>query len=38
MDELWEDRRRAKQWGDEGRQRYDDLNISWGNVLERLLE
>ena len=38
MDELWEDRRRAKQWGDAGRQRYDDLNISWGNVLERLLE
>jgi glycosyltransferase involved in cell wall biosynthesis len=37
MDTLWEDRERARQWGDAGRQRYDDLHIDWGNVVEKLL-
>ena len=37
MDSLWEDRERARQWGDAGRQRYDDLHIDWGNVVEKLL-
>jgi glycosyltransferase involved in cell wall biosynthesis len=38
MDDLWDDRRRAGQWGDAGRQRYTDLRIDWGNVLEKLLQ
>jgi glycosyltransferase involved in cell wall biosynthesis len=38
LDELWEDRNRAKQWGEAARQRYSDLKIDWSNVLERLLE
>ena len=38
MDELWEDRDQARQWGEAGRQRYSDLRIDWGTVLERLLQ
>ncbi|HXM43449.1 MAG TPA: glycosyltransferase family 4 protein [Bryobacteraceae bacterium] len=38
MDDLWDDRDRAKQWGDAGRQRYSDLRIDWGNVIENLLQ
>jgi hypothetical protein len=38
MDDLWNDRERARQWGDAGRQRYSDLRIDWGNVLENLLQ
>ena len=38
MDELWEDRARARRWGEAGRQRYSDLRIDWGTVLERLLQ
>jgi glycosyltransferase involved in cell wall biosynthesis len=38
MDDLWDDRERAKQWGDAGRQRHSDLRIHWGNVLENLLQ
>jgi glycosyltransferase involved in cell wall biosynthesis len=38
MDDLWDDRERARQWGDAGRQRYSDLRIDWGNVLENLLQ
>jgi glycosyltransferase involved in cell wall biosynthesis len=38
MDELWEDREAAKRWGAAGRQRYDDLHISWSYVIERLLQ
>jgi glycosyltransferase involved in cell wall biosynthesis len=37
MDELWEDRDRARRWGEAGRQRYSDLRIDWGTVLERVL-
>jgi glycosyltransferase involved in cell wall biosynthesis len=37
MDELWEDRAAARQWGEAGRQRYSDLHIDWGTVLEKLL-
>jgi len=37
MDNLWEDRERARQWGDAGRQRYNDLHIHWGHVVEKLL-
>lgn len=38
MDELWENREEARRWGVDGRQRYDDLHISWGNVVEKLLQ
>jgi glycosyltransferase involved in cell wall biosynthesis len=38
MDELWEDRGRARHWGEAGRQRYSDLRIDWGTVIERLLQ
>jgi glycosyltransferase involved in cell wall biosynthesis len=37
MDELWENRDTARQWGEAGRQHYTDLRIDWGTVLERLL-
>lgn len=37
LDMLWDDRERARQWGCAGRQRYDDLHIDWGHVVERLL-
>jgi glycosyltransferase involved in cell wall biosynthesis len=37
MDSLWDDRDRARQWGDAGRQRYDDLRIDWDNVVGALL-
>jgi glycosyltransferase involved in cell wall biosynthesis len=37
MDELWADRLRAKELGQAGRQRYSELNISWSNVVDRLL-
>ena len=38
MDDLWNDRERARQWGHAGRQRYSDLRIDWGNVIENLLQ
>lgn len=37
MDSLWADRRRAAAMGDAGRARYQDLNISWENVVDKLL-
>lgn len=37
MDTLWEDPERARQWGDAARQRYGDLHIDWGHVVEKLL-
>jgi glycosyltransferase involved in cell wall biosynthesis len=38
MDELWENRETARQWGEAGRQRYDDLHIGWRSVIEQLLQ
>jgi glycosyltransferase involved in cell wall biosynthesis len=38
MDRLSEDREGARQWGDAGRQRYDDLHIDWSHVVEKLLQ
>ncbi len=38
MDDLWDHRENARQWGDAGRQRYSDLRISWAHVLEHLLQ
>jgi glycosyltransferase involved in cell wall biosynthesis len=37
MDRLWEDRQLAKAYGEAGKQRYNNLDISWSNVVERLL-
>jgi glycosyltransferase involved in cell wall biosynthesis len=36
LDALWEDRERARAWGLAGRARYDELDISWANVVRRL--
>jgi hypothetical protein len=37
MDTLWTDRQRAAVMGEAGRARYEDLKISWENVVEKLL-
>jgi glycosyltransferase involved in cell wall biosynthesis len=37
MDSLWADRRCAAALGEAGRARYQDLNISWDHVVEKLL-
>jgi len=37
MDTLWADRRRAAAVGEAGRAHYQDLHISWANVVEKLL-
>jgi glycosyltransferase involved in cell wall biosynthesis len=37
MDQLWDDRALAQRLGASGRDRYDSLNISWANVVQRLL-
>jgi len=37
MDNLWEDRERARRYGEAGRQRYTDLDIGWNRVVETLL-
>ena len=37
MDWLWTDRRQAAAWGRTGRQNYDELEISWPQVVRRLL-
>jgi glycosyltransferase involved in cell wall biosynthesis len=37
MDQVWDDRQQAAQWGKAGRDRYDSMNISWNNVVDQLL-
>lgn len=37
MDFLWQNRARARAWGEAGRERYDSLGITWPNVVQRLL-
>lgn len=37
MDALWADRRRAATMGEAGRDRYRDMNITWENVVDKLL-
>lgn len=37
MDRLWENRNIAKKLGAAGRERYQELDISWKNVVDRLL-
>lgn len=36
LDELWEDRERAKTLGANGRNLYEQLNITWANVVRNL--
>ena len=36
MDQLWQDRKVAAQWGQTARETYADRNISWAHVVERL--
>ena len=38
MDELWDNRERSRKLGEAGRQRYGDLRIGWGSVIENLLQ
>jgi glycosyltransferase involved in cell wall biosynthesis len=37
MDQLWENRAQSKSWGEAGRALYEGMNISWSNVIRRLL-
>ncbi|MEP6821071.1 MAG: glycosyltransferase family 4 protein [Chthoniobacterales bacterium] len=37
MDELWQDRARAQEYGQKARQRYDSLGLSWSHVVKTLL-
>jgi glycosyltransferase involved in cell wall biosynthesis len=37
FDALWENRDRAKSWGEAGRARYEGLNLSWETVVKKLL-
>lgn len=36
LDQLWADRSRTRALGAAGRQRYDDLKLGWGHVIDRL--
>lgn len=38
MDEMWKNRQWAREAGQKGHQRYHDLNISWDNVVSKLLD
>ena len=37
MDQLWDDRSRARELGASGRTLYESMNFSWGRVVENLL-
>jgi glycosyltransferase involved in cell wall biosynthesis len=37
MDQLWESRAEAKAYGERGRALYEQLDISWSNVIRKLL-
>lgn len=37
MDKLWTGREQAKSWGERGRALYEKLNITWPNVVRKLL-
>ena len=37
FDLLWENRKQAAAWGRAGRTRYESLNLSWANVIQKLL-
>src|SRR6185369_9809146 len=37
LDFVWENREEAAAWGRAGRDRYQSLNLSWSNVIQKLL-
>ena len=37
FDSVWENRDRATAWGHAARARYESLNLSWANVVKKLL-
>lgn len=37
LDFLWEDRASAQAWGTAGREHYQRLNLTWDNVIKKLL-
>jgi glycosyltransferase involved in cell wall biosynthesis len=37
LDTVWHDRDRARAWGEAGRRRYENLEISWHTVVRRLV-
>jgi glycosyltransferase involved in cell wall biosynthesis len=37
FDFVWENRAEAKAWGRAARDRYESLNLSWANVIQKLL-
>ena len=37
FDFVWENRSEAEAWGRAGRARYESLNLSWSNVIQKLL-
>lgn len=37
LDEVWEKREQATRWGTDGRARYETLNVSWQNVVNKLV-
>src|SRR5262249_15269336 len=37
LDEVWETRESSRRMGDAGRQRFEEMQIHWPHVIERLL-
>jgi glycosyltransferase involved in cell wall biosynthesis len=37
LDNIWEDREAARRWGQNGRDLYQQMDISWSGVVEQLL-
>ena len=37
LDAMWDDRAQARLWGQAGRAHYDSFNITWDNVVRKLL-
>ena len=37
FDQTWENRTSAKEWGEAGRALYREMDISWANVVRKLL-
>jgi glycosyltransferase involved in cell wall biosynthesis len=37
VDLLWENRAQARAWGAAGREHYQQLNLTWDNVVRKLL-
>ena len=37
FDFVWENRDQAEAWGLNGRAHYESLNLSWANVIQKLL-